>query len=105
MTALEVAPERLTATVTSDTAQEVRIIINDFPRWRASVNGQAVPITRTPDGYIGLSIPAGEARIELRYVTSTANWLGRAGVMLGLALIVGIMAGPWLRRRLRRRAR
>ena len=46
---------------------------------------------------------SGEARIELQYVTSTANWLGRAGVTLGLALLVGIMAGPWLRHRLRRR--
>ena len=105
VTALAVQPERVTATVTSDAAQEVRIIINDFPRWRAWVNGQPAPIARTPDGYIGLTIPAGEARIELRYVTSTANWLGRAGVSLGTLLIVGIMVGPWLRRRLRRRAR
>ena len=105
VTALAVGSERLSATVTSDTAQEVRIIINDFPRWRAWVNGQPAPIARTPDGYIGLMIPAGEARIELRYVTSTANWLGRAGVALGTMLIVGIAAGPWLRRRLRRRAR
>jgi len=102
VTALAVGAEHLTATVTSDTAQEVRIIINNFPRWRAWVNGQPAPIARTPDGYIGLSIPAGEAQIELRYVTSAANWLGRAGAALGTLLIVGIALGPWLRRRLRR---
>ncbi len=105
VTALAVGSERLTATVTSDTAQEVRIIINDFPRWRAWINGQPAPIARTPDGYIGLSIPAGETRIELRYVTSTANWLGRTGVALGALLLGGIAVGPWLRRRLHRRAR
>jgi hypothetical protein len=104
VTALAVQPEHLTATVNSDTAQEVRIIINNFPRWRAWVNGQPTPIASTPDGYIGLDIPAGEARIELRYVTSTANWVGRAGVALGMLLIVAITAGPWLRRRRRRRA-
>jgi len=104
VTALTVGPERLSATVKGDAAQEVRIIVNDFPRWRAWVDGQPAPIARTPDGYIGLTIPAGEARIELRYVTSTANWLGRAGVALGTLLIAGIAAGPWLRRRLRRRA-
>ncbi len=105
VTALVVQPERVTATVTSDTAQDIRVIINDFPRWRAWVNGQPAPITRTPDGYIGLAIPAGEARIELRYVTSTADWLGRAGVALGTLLLGGGAGGPWLRRRLRRRAR
>jgi hypothetical protein len=105
VTALAVQPERLTATVTSDTAQEVRIIINDFPRWRAWINGQPAPIARTPDGYIGLTIPAGAAQIELRYVTSTANWLGRTGVALGTLLIIDIAVGPWLRRHLRRRAR
>ena len=102
VTGLAAGSDHLSATVASDTAQQIRIIINDFPRWRAWVNGQPVPIARTPDGYIGLTIPAGEARIELRYVTSTANWLGRAGVALGAVLLLGIAIGPWLRRRLRR---
>lgn len=103
VTALAVHPERLTATITGAQAQEVRIIINDFPRWRAWVNGQATPIARTTDGYIALPIPAGTSQIELRYTTSVANWRGRAGVTLGTLLLVGIAIGPPLRRRLRHR--
>jgi hypothetical protein len=102
VTALEVHPEQLTAVVNSERTSNVRVIINDFPRWRAWVNGVPTPIGRTDDGYISLSVPQGEATIELRYITSRANWIGRGLVALGAVLLLGIVAGPWLRRRRRR---
>ncbi len=102
VTALTVRPDRLEARITSDRAGAARVIVNDFPRWRALVNGRAVPLGRTTDGYIALPVPQGEATVELRYVAGAANWLGRGLVALGLLLMLGCVAGPWTRRRLRR---
>ena len=85
MTALAVTPERLTATIDAEKSGNVRIITNDFPRWRAWRNGQPIAIERTNDGYMSLPLPAGESTIELRYVTSTANWAGRGLVTAGAA--------------------
>ncbi len=99
VTALSVTSERLTATINADKPGNVRIITNDFPRWRAWRNGQPLAIERTNDGYMSLPLPAGESTIELRYVTSTANWAGRSLVAAGLLVILGICLGPTLRRR------
>lgn len=104
VTALTVTPERLTATIDADQPGIVRIITNDFPRWRAWRNGQPIAIERTSDGYMSLPLPAGESTIELRYITSAANWAGRGLVATGLLLLLGIGVGPTLRRRWRRRS-
>ena len=103
VTALTVTPERLTATIAADQPGKVRIITNDFPRWRAWRNGQPIAIERTNDGYMSLPLPAGESTIELRYVTSAANWAGRGLVAAGLLLLLGIGLGPTWRRRWRQR--
>ena len=52
---------------------------------------------------MSLPLPAGESTIELRYVTSAANWAGRGLVAAGLLAILGICRGPTVRRRWRRR--
>jgi hypothetical protein len=103
VTALAVTPEHLTATINAEKSGNVRIIANDFPRWRAWRNGQPIAIERTNDGYMRLPLPAGESTIELHYVTSAANWAGRGLVTAGLLVILGICLGPTLRRRWRRR--
>ncbi|HEY8600593.1 MAG TPA: hypothetical protein VIL85_19310 [Thermomicrobiales bacterium] len=101
VTALAVTPERLTATMVADRPGNVRIITNDFPRWRAWRDGQPIAIARTNDGYMSLPFPAGESTIELRYITSAANWAGRGLVAAGLLAILGICLGPALRHRWR----
>ncbi len=99
---LSVQPEAITATITSAQPQLVRVIVNDFPRWQAQIDGQPAPITPTADGYISLALPAGQHTITVRYTTSTANWLGRALVTLGLLTIVGIVVWRTLRKFRRR---
>ncbi len=104
VTDLAVTPERLTARISADLPGNVRVIINDFPRWRAWIDGQPVAIGRTADGYMTLPLPAGESTIELRYTTSQANWAGRGLVATGVTLLLCIVGGPALGRRWRRRS-
>lgn len=63
---------------------------NWFPRWRATVNGEAVPITETADGYMAIPIPSGRAEIELRYIVDRWDWLGRAMCGSGLVLVIAL---------------
>jgi hypothetical protein len=63
---------------------------NWFPRWRATVNGEAVPITETADGYMSIPIPSGRAEIELRYIVDRWDWLGRAMCGAGLVLVIAL---------------
>lgn len=71
------------------------IFVNAFPRWRARVNGQAVPIGSNVDGYISVPVPAGPVTIELYYITEPVGWLARGLVTLGV-LLLGLV-GLWPR--------
>jgi hypothetical protein len=58
--------------------------------WRATVDGEAVPLYPTALGQIGAVVPAGEHRLELAY---RDRWLlpGAALSLLGLALAGGLV--------------
>ena len=92
---------RLAATGVSP-GGEALIRRNWFPRWRATVNGQDVPIVRTADGYMSVAIPPGPVDLELSYAVDRIDWLARglsaAGVLGAVA-----MAGRDKRRRRPRR--
>ena len=60
---------------------------NWYPRWRAAVNGQPVPISRTGAGYMSLPIPAGDVSLELTYAVDGFDWLARG---LALSGVVGV---------------
>ncbi|MDP9370998.1 MAG: hypothetical protein M3Q65_00775, partial [Chloroflexota bacterium] len=94
VTALDRGPERLLARGRTDRAGNARIIINDYPRWRAHVNGTPVPIARSPEGYMLVPVPAGEVTVELRYITEPVGWLARGLVALGAILLIALVAPP-----------
>ncbi|MDQ4097107.1 MAG: hypothetical protein M3144_04475, partial [Actinomycetota bacterium] len=91
-TAVTVENERIEASGTS-AGGEAKIARNWFPRWRAEVNSEEVPVTHAADGYMSVPVPAGNVTIELRYVVDRFDWLGRAlfvvGVIAGLMLAIG----------------
>jgi len=89
---VEVGNGELRATVES-AGGVATIRLNWFPRWRASVNGEPVPIAHRPDGYMDVAVPAGTADIRLTYVVDAWDWLARACCVLGAALIVWLLAG------------
>jgi hypothetical protein len=88
-----IARESLTADCAA-AAVLVRRELFDFG-WRASVNGAAVPVTRTDDIFQSVSLPAGRSEILFPYAPPFIGW-AVAGAALGLA---GLGAGLWRGRR------
>jgi len=91
-TEISVADERITATF-AEGSGDVVIRRNWFPRWEATVDGEAVPITRTDDGYMQITVPEGATTIELTYRVTTVDWLDRIGALIGVLLVVIVALG------------
>lgn len=72
---------------------------NWFPRWRATVDGAAAPVERTEEGYMRVGVPPGADRIELVYAVDAVDWVGRGAGGAGVAVVLGLVAGPGGRRR------
>ena len=85
------------------TGGEARIARNWYPRWRAEVNGESVPVTRTADGYMSIPVPAGSVDLELRYAVDGWDWLGRVLMITGTFAAAG-MVGMGIRGGSQRRA-
>ena len=86
--AVESAPEHLRASLTADRPTQVRVAINDFPAWSASVNGKTVQIRRDDDGYMLIDVPAGESDLDLTYTIEPVVWLGRSLTALGVFVLI-----------------
>jgi len=71
----------------------VTIRRNWFPRWRATADGTNVPIARTADGYMRVTVPPGTRSLRLIYDVTAADWAGRIGVVAGLAVVMGMAVG------------
>jgi len=71
---------------------------NWFPRWQATVNGKAAPVTETADGYMHVTAPAGVVDLRLRYVVDRWDRLGRLLAVIGVVMTLGFL-GParWLK--------
>jgi hypothetical protein len=98
--ALDVRNQRIEAAGSSG-GGEARIRHNWYPRWRATVNGQAVPIAQTDDGYMSVPVPAGDVRLELLYSVDRIDWAARAAFGGGLAFAAWFVLGDRLRWRRR----
>lgn len=62
-----------------------------FPRWRAMVNGDSVPVERDELGRIRIDVPAGRSIIQFRYVVDRIDWLCRALAAAGLLLTLTML--------------
>jgi hypothetical protein len=69
-----------------------------FPGWEAEVDGVAVPLHRANHALMGLAIPAGAQRVDLRYQPASfriGGFLSLVGVLLAFgALIFGQRTKP-----------
>ncbi len=59
-----------------------------YPFWRATVDGKPAEVLRVSCGLMGLSLPAGQHSIVLRYQPPRAYAV--AGVVSGLTLLIGV---------------
>jgi hypothetical protein len=82
---------------------EIVVRRNWFPRWQASVDGVAIAVERTNDGYMRVVVPDGVHDLELTYRVVALDWLGRLCAVLGM-LVATLLIGParlrpWERKR------
>ncbi|MER3485555.1 MAG: hypothetical protein C4345_05900, partial [Chloroflexota bacterium] len=67
--------------------------VNWFPRWRATVNGRPVPVSRQDDGYLEIPVPDGVITLDITYAVDWLDWAGRF-----LCIAGAMVAGVWVMR-------
>ncbi|MBN2003432.1 MAG: YfhO family protein [Anaerolineae bacterium] len=94
---LAYGPNRVSIHVT--TSEPAIVTFSDllYPGWKATLNGQAVPIYTANGLFRGVLIPAGSHLMEMRFFPVSLR-LGLG--FLGMALL-GIAAGSWVQKRKR----
>lgn len=76
---------------TINTAGVTRVTLAQlyFPGWTVSVDGAPADLEPvTANGLIGFSVPSGSHQVEIRYSGTTAQHVGEAITLLGLAALV-----------------
>ena len=81
----------------------VVIAENWYLDWRARVDGAATPVLRGDEALITVQVPAGARRVELVYQSARYR-TGRLISILASLVVAGLLVGPPVQRRLRRRA-
>ena len=77
---------------------EIFIRHNWYPRWKASINGDDVPITQISTGYMSVPAPDGAYTLKLEYEVTWLDWLGRALFVFGTVVVVLLLIDRWPRR-------
>jgi uncharacterized membrane protein YfhO len=76
-----------------ETSAPALLVLSDllYPGWRATADGEAVPLYATNGLFRGVVVPAGAHRVEMRYFPQSLRWgLGLMG--MALAVIMWIFA-------------
>lgn len=62
------------------------------PRWRATVDGAAVPVERAREAFKALAVPPGEHELRFTFFTPWREWARRGLGALGLAALALLLA-------------
>jgi hypothetical protein len=83
-------PGLLEAEVSTDRPVWVVFLENEYPGWRARVDGEPQPI-RTANGlFQAVAVPAGDHRVRLEYRTGP-RWRGSVLAVLGLLMTIRVL--------------
>ena len=94
---IEIGRNSIVATGTA-AGQTIEIRHNWYPRWQATVNGERVPVTELPNGYMTVPAPDGAYTLKLDYVVTWLDWLARALFIIGAAVTIMLLIDRWPRR-------
>jgi hypothetical protein len=90
-------PERRAFAVRSAAGGRFVLVEQQFPGWRATVDGRAVPIALWRGVFQAIDVPAGEHAVVFEY---RSRWLGLgAAVSMAALLMLAVVAGLGARRR------
>jgi hypothetical protein len=84
--------ERMSARIRSDGGFAV-LRVMDYPAWHVSVNGARVDTRpRRDDGLMTIPIAAGISEIDVRYGTTSDEWMGRVLTLVAAVLWIVLAA-------------
>lgn len=90
-------PRRIALTANMDAAGWVVLADTWDPGWKATANGEPLPIHRVDHALRGLLLEPGESELELVYDPATTRWSLRLSLLTGLLCALG-----WIRGALRK---
>ena len=97
---LESTPEHLRVTLDPDHPTTATLALAWSPKWHATIDGRTIPVERTPDGLITLTLPRGRLTLDLTYEPD--GW-DRVGVALSFLTLAAMAAWTFIAVRKRRR--
>jgi hypothetical protein len=68
------------------------------PKWHATIGGRAVALSRSPDGLLALTLPAGASTVGLEFRPDRWDHLGAAATLVTLAGLAALAGRRWRRR-------
>ena len=90
VTVVRFAPDQIELAVSVERAGVLVSSESHHPGWRVWIDGQAAPILRVNGAFRGVAVPAGEHRIEFRYVAEGLVWLV---VLMGVSWLGLVVMG------------
>ena len=95
----EHTPNRLRLNVTSDQNAILVVADNWFPAWKATVDGEDVPVLRANHTLRAVAVTAGEHVVELRYASAELRNMLLLTLGCLLALAGAVVGAAWRERR------
>lgn len=83
-------PNGMSAFVRAETEALVVWLESDYPGWSASIDGKAARVVRANGLFMGVWVPAGEHRVEFRFVP-TGFIPASAVALLGWLVVLGLL--------------
>ena len=65
--------------------------LQDYPKWRVTLNGKAPALQHRPDGLIAFAVPAGQSQIDIIWRHTADEWIG--WLVSAGALLLGSLSG------------
>jgi hypothetical protein len=85
-------PEAMVAMVSAGQARQIELPVAYFPGWTGSVDGRPAAAEPGRHGLVAVDVPAGDARVELRFGASNDRRLADAVGLLSALALLGLLA-------------